>query len=64
MMLMMLDARYAMLDGDRLADAEILIIDLQKYNFCHFFIQKQKVRELVSFILIYSSSGSNRFKIQ
>lgn len=33
---MMLDARYVMLDGDKLADADILIFDLKKYTFRHF----------------------------
>jgi hypothetical protein len=37
MMLMILDARYAMFDeGDKLCDADILVLDLNGYNFKHF----------------------------
>ena len=36
MMLMTLDARYSLLDDDKLADSDILIIDLQNYTFRHF----------------------------
>lgn len=46
MMLMMLDARYAMLDGDRLADADILILDLEKYSFRHFFNEAKNPKTL------------------
>lgn len=45
-MLMMLDARYLMLDGDRLATADVLIIDLEKYNFRHFFNEAKNPKTL------------------
>lgn len=32
----MLDVRYSLLDEDKLADSDILILDLQKYTFRHF----------------------------
>jgi hypothetical protein len=47
MLLMMLDARYAMHDGDnKLADADILVIDLRGYNFKHFLNAARHVKTI------------------
>lgn len=46
MMLMMLDARFSMLDGDKLADSDILIIDLEKYSCRHFLNEARNPRTL------------------